>query len=68
MMGGSAGRGNHTPNAEFNIYVDPEAASMVFASGIPIVMCGLERHQPGYAHRRDDRQLTHAEPHRGHAA
>ncbi len=42
MMGGSAGRGNHTPNAEFNIYVDPEAASKVFASGIPIVMCGLD--------------------------
>ena len=42
MMGGSAGRGNHTPNAEFNIYVDPEAASVVFASGIPIVMCGLD--------------------------
>lgn len=42
MMGGSAGRGNHTPNAEFNIYVDPEAASIVFNSGLPIVMCGLD--------------------------
>lgn len=42
MMGGSATRGNHTPNAEFNIYVDPEAAKHVFASGVPIVMCGLD--------------------------
>lgn len=42
LMGGSAGRGNHTPNAEFNIYVDPEAASIVFTSGLPIVMCGLD--------------------------
>lgn len=42
LMGGSASRGNHTPNAEFNIYVDPEAAELVFASGLPIVMCGLD--------------------------
>lgn len=42
MMGGSATRGNHTPNAEFNIYADPEAAKRVFSSGVPIVMCGLD--------------------------
>lgn len=42
LMGGSASRGNHTPNAEFNIYADPEAAKMVFASGVDIVMCGLD--------------------------
>lgn len=42
MMGGSAGRGNFTPNAEFNIAVDPEAAAHVFRSGIEIVMCGLD--------------------------
>ncbi|MEP7142527.1 MAG: nucleoside hydrolase [Ferruginibacter sp.] len=42
LMGGSMSRGNYTPLAEFNIYVDPEAASIVFNSGIPIVMCGLE--------------------------
>lgn len=42
MMGGSAMRGNHTPNAEYNIYADPEAAKRVFSSGIPIVMCGLD--------------------------
>jgi len=42
LMGGSSSRGNYTPLAEFNIYVDPEAASIVFNSGIPVVMCGLE--------------------------
>ncbi|ELY2858892.1 ribonucleoside hydrolase RihC [Cronobacter sakazakii] len=42
MMGGSAGRGNFTPNAEFNIAIDPEAAARVFDSGIEIVMCGLD--------------------------
>lgn len=42
LMGGAAGAGNWTPVAEFNIYVDPEAADMVFKSGLPITMCGLD--------------------------
>ncbi|RQD70284.1 MAG: pyrimidine-specific ribonucleoside hydrolase RihA [Tindallia sp. MSAO_Bac2] len=42
LMGGSAVGGNWTPAAEFNILVDPEAADVVFQSGIPITMCGLD--------------------------
>ena len=42
LMGGSSSGGNVTPAAEFNIWADPEAAQMVFAAGLPIVMCGLD--------------------------
>jgi len=41
-MGGAIGTGNITPSAEFNIYVDPEAAHRVYHSGLPITMIGLD--------------------------
>ena len=42
MGGGFFEGGNITPAAEFNIYVDPEAADEVFRSGMPIVMMPLD--------------------------
>jgi purine nucleosidase len=42
IMGGSAGRGNVTPAAEYNIWADPEAAAVVFGAGWTVVMLGLD--------------------------
>jgi pyrimidine-specific ribonucleoside hydrolase/non-specific riboncleoside hydrolase len=42
FMGGAVWGGNVTTTAEFNIWVDPEAARVVFQSGIPMTMVGLD--------------------------
>ena len=41
IMGGAIGMGNVTATAEFNIYADPEAAAIVFSSGVKVNMLGL---------------------------
>jgi inosine-uridine nucleoside N-ribohydrolase len=41
VMGGGT-FGNRTPTGEFNIWADPEAAAIVFGSGCPLVMAGLD--------------------------
>jgi len=53
IMGGSMSLGNWTPAAEFNIYVDPEAAGIVFQSGIPVVMAGLDVTHKAQIHEAD---------------
>ncbi len=53
VMGGSAGFGNRTATAEFNIWADPEAAQMVFSSGVKLIMCGLNLTHQFMLHEAD---------------
>ncbi len=54
VMGGvAATTGNVTPAAEYNIWVDPEAAHVVFHSGLPLLMVGAE-HSRGDANLSED--------------
>lgn len=57
LMGGSASRGNASVMAEFNIYADPEAAKIVFSSGLPIVMAGLDVGKKALIYPEDSEKL-----------
>lgn len=53
IMGGGIDKGNVTAFAEFNIYVDPHAARIVFNSGVPVVMAGLNVTEESYLERKE---------------
>ncbi len=57
LMGGGVGFGNWTPAAEFNILVDPESADIVFRSGLPIIMSGLDVTERALMLPEDFRQI-----------
>ena len=60
LMGGAVGQGNVTPAAEFNIWVDPEAASRVFQSGVDLTMVGLDVTHRALMTPAHAQQLSHA--------
>lgn len=57
IMGGGAYMGNWTPAAEYNIWADPEAAKVVFNSGLPIIMSGLDVTHKAYITREENEVL-----------
>jgi pyrimidine-specific ribonucleoside hydrolase len=56
-MGGAAVGGNMSTTAEFNAYVDPHAAELVFRSGVPIMMSGLDVTHKAYITREEMTKL-----------
>lgn len=60
LMGGAIAEGNMTPAAEFNIWADPEAAAIVFASGLEIHMLGLDVTHQALLGRAEEERLRQA--------
>jgi len=58
FMGGGIVHGNRTMAAEFNIYADPEAARVVFRSGVPLVMSGLDVTDKAYIEEKEIAELS----------
>lgn len=65
FMGGGIKGGNITVCAEFNIYVDPHAAYVVFNSGIPLIMSGLDVTEKARLTRTDMRLIEKYHPELG---
>lgn len=63
MMGGLVTRGNKGVMSEFNIGTDPEAAAIVFKSGIPIVIAGQEGAVPSMLTLKEAKGLCTSENH-----
>lgn len=57
-MGGSAVGGNMSTVAEFNAYVDPHAAELVFRAGVPLIMSGLDVTHKAYITRDEMNELS----------
>ncbi|WKD61569.1 Pyrimidine-specific ribonucleoside hydrolase RihB [Corynebacterium ciconiae DSM 44920] len=58
LMGGGYHTGNRTAWAEFNVYVDPEAAHIVFNAGWPVTMVGLDLTHQALATREVERSIA----------
>lgn len=65
LMGGGIGFGNWTSAAEFNILVDPEAAKIVFDSGLFVHMFGLDVTLEGYLTDDERAHLAEVSPREG---